>query len=84
MPLGPTVEEWVLGTLGARGPQTVDQLAESLPKVNWGQLFLAIDRLRRQGDITLRSQAHGDYLIVLANADFRPPECRLTRARGQG
>jgi hypothetical protein len=33
--------------------------------VNWGQLFLAIDRLRRQGDITLRSEGDGQYMIVL-------------------
>jgi hypothetical protein len=62
---GPSVEEWVLGTLRERGPQTLDQLAASLPEANWAQLLLAIDRSSRQGDITVRIYAHGDYLIAL-------------------
>ena len=57
--------EWVLGTLRERGPQTLDQLAASLPEANWAQLLLAIDRSSRQGDITVRIYAHGDYLIAL-------------------
>jgi hypothetical protein len=62
---GPSVEEWVLGTLQEGGPQTLDQLAESLPEANWAQLLLAIDRLSRHGDISMRSHPPGDYLIAL-------------------
>ena len=62
---GHSVEEWVLGTLGERGPQTLDQLGASLPEANWAQLLLAIDRLTRQGEISMRIHSHGDYLIAL-------------------
>jgi len=62
---GPSVEEWVLGTLQERGPQTLDQFGASLPQANWAQLLLAIDRLTRQGEISMRIHGHGDYLIAL-------------------
>ena len=62
---GPSIEEWVLGTLRERGPQTLDQLGEGLPEANWSQLLLAIDRLSRHGDVSMRIHARGDYLIAL-------------------
>jgi hypothetical protein len=49
---GPSVEEWVVGTLREKGPQTLDQLGEALPQANWAQLLFAIDRLSRRRDIT--------------------------------
>jgi hypothetical protein len=74
---GPSVEEWVLGTLRERGPQTLDQFGASLPEVNWAQLLLAIDRLSRQGDISMRIHSHEDYLIALTP---RVPTCDPRRA----
>jgi hypothetical protein len=62
---GPAVEEWVLGILRARGPQTLAQLEEALPVWKWAQLLLAIDRLSRQGAISLRRHDSGGYLIAL-------------------
>jgi hypothetical protein len=61
----PSVEEWLLGTLRERGPQTLDQLGKSLPEANWAQLLLAIDRLSRRKEISMRSHPPGDYLIAL-------------------
>jgi hypothetical protein len=65
---GPSVQEWVLGTLRERGSQTLDQLGDALPSANWAQLLLAIDRLSRQGDIAMRIHAHGDYLVALKSS----------------
>jgi len=61
----PSVEEWVLASLRARGSQTLDQLGSALPETNWAQLFLAIDRLSRSGLVTLRPARQGDYLVSL-------------------
>jgi hypothetical protein len=62
---GPSVDEWILGLLEKKGAQTLDQLADSLPEVNWAQFFLAIDRLRRSGKVMLWHRQPGDYLISL-------------------
>ncbi len=62
---GPSVEEWVLGTLQEGGAQTLGQLGESLPEANWAQLVLAIDRLSRRGVISMHIHPPGDYLIAM-------------------
>ena len=70
---GPSVEEWLLGTLRERSPKTLDELGRCLPETNWAQLLLAIDRLSRRGDITMRLHFHGEYLISLnPPAEFTP------------
>ena len=61
----PSVDEWVIGLLQERGAQTLDQLADSVPGVNWAQFFLAVDRLSRSGQILLWHREWGDYLVSL-------------------
>lgn len=67
----PSVEEWILAALSEQGEQTLDQLARSLPSVNWAQFFLAIDRLSRSGKICLWPPQHGDYLVSLGREASR-------------
>ena len=62
---GPSVEEWLREILRERGPKTLDELGHCLPETNWAQLLLAIDRLSRRGDVTMRLHSHGEYLISL-------------------
>ena len=64
----PSVDDWILGLLQTRRPYTLDDLADSLPEVNWAQLFLAVDRLSRSGSIILWKQQGGDYLVSLKEA----------------
>ena len=59
----PSVDEWIVGHLREYGDRTVDELATSLPKVNWAQLFLAIDRLSRAGTIALMACGRGEYVL---------------------
>jgi hypothetical protein len=61
----PSIDEWILGVLQQHGTQTLDQIGKLLPEVNWAQLFLAIDRLSRSGQISLWSPGFGDYLITV-------------------
>jgi hypothetical protein len=65
----PSIDEWVVGLLQKKGAQTLDQLAGSLPEVNWAQLFLAVDRLSRSGKVLLCHGQRGDYIISLKEAD---------------
>jgi hypothetical protein len=59
----PSVDEWIVGHLREYGDRTVDELATSLPNVNWAQLFLAIDRLSRAGTIALMACGRGEYVL---------------------
>jgi hypothetical protein len=61
-----SIEEWILATVQERGPQTLDQLRAFLPQASWSQLVLAVDRLSRHGDISMRMQSRGDYLIAVS------------------
>ena len=63
--VGPSMAEWLLGTLDKHGPKTLDELGRCLPERNWAQLLLAVDQLSREGDITVQLHAHSDYLISL-------------------
>ena len=70
---GPSVEDWLVGALRERGPQTLEELGSCLPQTNWTQLLLAIDRLSRRGDITMRLHSQGDYLISLNSPPHHSP-----------
>lgn len=61
----PSVDEWVLGAVHENGTLTLDQIGKLLSQVSWAQLFLAIDRLSRTGQISLWSPRGGDYLITV-------------------
>ena len=60
----PSIDEWVLATLQQHGTQTLDQLSQLLPQINWAQLFRAIDRLSRSRKISLWSPGFSEYLIT--------------------
>ena len=66
----PSIEDWILGALQQHGTQTLDQMGTLLPEANWAQLFLAIDRLKRSGRISLWSPGLGEHLI---SANRTPP-----------
>jgi hypothetical protein len=61
----PSLDEWILGQLQQRGFQPLEQLASPLRQVNWSELFLAIDRLVRAGQICLWPATSGDIVLSL-------------------
>jgi hypothetical protein len=47
---------------------TLDELAQRVPAYSWGQVFAAVDRLSRQGTLTLsRASRFGFVLSVGSN-----------------
>ena len=62
----PSLDEWILGQLQQRGFQSLEQLASPLRQVNWSELFLAIDRLVRAGQICLWPATTGDIVLSLS------------------
>jgi hypothetical protein len=65
----PSLVDWVLGTLETGGPQTLEQLANRLPDVNWAQLLLAVDYLSRKGRISIDLVGRGDYIISFSKSE---------------
>jgi hypothetical protein len=62
----PSLDEWIVDLLRVHGVQTLDELSTKiLPERNWAQIFLAIDRLSREGKVFLRVRERGEYVISL-------------------
>jgi hypothetical protein len=80
----PSLDEWILGMLDCRGSQGLEHLAGSLGEVNWSELFLALERLRRAGDVLLWPSATGDVVLSLggkrdATSDVRRQDATALR-----
>lgn len=45
---------------------TLEELNERLPYCSWNQMFAAVDRLTRDGIVTLQSPGSSGYLVSLA------------------
>ena len=58
-----SIEQQVLEVL-AQSSQTFDELFSALPNGNWVQLTLALDRLSRQGQITVWRTEEGEYRVM--------------------
>ena len=57
-------DESVLISLNRYGPQTLDQLTNTLAEFTWAQIFGSVDRLSRAGQVVLK-QAGRDYHVAL-------------------
>ena len=57
---------------------TFDELVQRLPAYSWAQVFAAVDRLSRQGTLTL-SRAHCFGYVVSVGPDPPPPQSSQDR-----
>ena len=48
------------------GTCTLEELNERLPHSSWNQVFAAVDRLSREGTVTLQRPDSSDYRLSLA------------------
>ena len=60
-----TLELAVIEELARAGTCTFDQLSERLPFYSWNEIFSEVDRLSRNGAITLKRSRSFDYSISL-------------------
>ncbi|MDP1768895.1 MAG: hypothetical protein Q8L74_08860 [Nitrospirota bacterium] len=72
-----TLESAIRQVLAQVGICTLEELSERLPSFSWNQLFAAVDRLTRDGIVTLQRPGSSGYLVSLA--PNRPVEARETR-----
>ena len=61
-----TLESAIRQVLAQVGICTLEELNERLPYSSWNQLFAAVDRLTRDGIVTLQRPGSSGYLVSLA------------------
>ncbi len=73
------VTDRILGTVQRAHGCDLDTLTNSLTDLSWGQVFLEVDRLSREGQVLITLGAGGRYLIRLPDHD-REYEDNLVRS----
>ena len=73
------VTDRILGTVQRMHGCDLDTLTNSLTDLSWGQVFLEVDRLSREGQVLVTLGAGGRYLIRLPDHD-REAENNLVRS----
>lgn len=58
-------EEAVIDMLQRTGSCCLDALVIRLPHLSWGEVFVAIDRMSRDGRVLLRQLGYSTYEIAL-------------------
>ena len=59
------IEEAIVETLQRSGPCCLDDIVAYLPNFSWGEVFLAVDRMSRDGRVSLRQLGYSTYQITL-------------------
>jgi hypothetical protein len=62
------VAQRIISFVEQEGPQTLDELHEALKDAEWFPLLLALDRLKREGEISVQESNDGAYRIVKRDA----------------
>lgn len=70
-------ETLLLQALRSEGSLTMEQVAARFPQLSWGELFLAVDRLSRSGELVIRRRGYDYDLHVTAHAAVQEAD-RLT------
>ena len=63
------VTDRILGAVQRTHGCDLDTLTNSLTDLSWGQVFLEVDRLSREGQVLVTLGAGGRYLIRLPDHD---------------
>ena len=59
------IEEAIVETLRRSGPCCLDDIVAYLPNFSWGEVFVAVDRMSRDGRLSLRQLGYSTYQITL-------------------
>ena len=71
-----SIESVIFQELQRSGACTFEELIRALPDYSWSQVFLAVDRLSRDGLLQLKRQGRFDYLISIASKNL--PACNVS------
>jgi len=67
------VKSAILEALERRGPCSLDALYQALSDYSWNQVFAAVDRLSRNGRLSLRRPGRFDYLVSIGMSSGDAP-----------
>ena len=59
------IEAAILDRLQESGPCCFDDIFAYLPNLTWGEVFAAVDRMSRDGRVSLRQLGYSTYQISL-------------------
>ena len=62
-----SLEEAIVEKLRNDGPCCFDDVVAGLPNFGWGQIFVAVDRMSRDGEVSLRQLGYSTYQISLGS-----------------
>jgi hypothetical protein len=80
MPSDVSAEEVVIEALQRNGPCCLDELVRYLPNLSWGEVFVAVDQMSRDGRLLVRQlgYSYSSYEITL------PPQLASPRSPSHG
>jgi hypothetical protein len=59
------LEESIIEQLRKDGPCCLDDIVTHLPSFSWGEIFLAVDRMSRDGRVMLHQRVYSTYQLSL-------------------
>ncbi len=77
------VEEAIVETLRRSGPCCLDDVVAYLPTFSWGEVFVAVDRMSRDGRVLLHQLGYSTYQIALHSQFLCNPVQPLARRGGR-
>ena len=73
-----TVESQVIDILERTQACDLEEVTRQCTNLTWNQVFLAVDRLSRSGEIMLMPRGRGMYTLTFPHRqDGRPDRCSL-------
>ena len=64
------IEAAIIELLRSSGPCCLDDVVTYLPKLSWGEVFVAVNRMSRDGPLLLRQLGYSTYQIALHSQFF--------------
>ena len=61
------IEEALVTELQDRGACRLDDLVTQLPNYSWNEIFIAVDRMSRDGRVAIRRMASSGYEVSLSS-----------------
>jgi hypothetical protein len=71
------VDNQVIDILHRTGACDLEEITRYCPTLTWNQVFLAVDRLSRHGEITLVPRGRGMYTVTFPHPKDSRPARRL-------
>jgi len=75
------MEKAIIAKLRENGPCSLDNIVKALSNsTSWGEVFLAVDRMSRDGRLVLHQYSYSAYQISLG-FQFFPPQRLVNQVR---